>query len=185
VLPSSTVSSFHAELCWPHDDARPHVADLGSCNGTQLNGQKIQRAALPQESRLQFGSYAVLVEVLHCNDETPALLTDRDGDDLLCSPFDDRPPVAGLLSGEGEGLELLFDLERERRTGTLQVGLEHITFCIGKVLVGGPDDERALGLVAYAVSGTYYCFNPAFKLASHEATALYWPSSWFRHARPS
>ncbi len=185
VLSSTSVSSFHAELCWGQEEARPQLRDLGSRNGTRLNGEKIERAALPQSARLKFGTCVFLVEVYHCNDETPALLDDEEGDRFLNSPFDDREQIAGLLYNGGAGLDLLLDLERERRTGTLKIGRDSVTFCVGKVLIGGAADERALGLMAYAKSGTYYCFSPDFELKSHEATALYWPSSWFRDARRS
>ena len=56
------VSRHHAEVRW--DGKRAEVVDLGSTNGTKLEGERITRAALPDRCALHIGQARILFEVV-------------------------------------------------------------------------------------------------------------------------
>ncbi|MEY2900460.1 MAG: hypothetical protein RL247_626 [Actinomycetota bacterium] len=56
------VSRHHAEVRW--DGKRAEVVDLGSTNGTKLDGSRIKRAALPDKCALEVGQARILFEVV-------------------------------------------------------------------------------------------------------------------------
>ena len=56
------VSRHHAEVRW--DGKRAEVVDLGSTNGTKLDGERITRAALPDRCTLVIGQARILFEVV-------------------------------------------------------------------------------------------------------------------------
>lgn len=56
------VSRHHAEVRW--DGKRVEVVDLGSTNGTKLDGERITRAALPDRCTLVIGQARILFEVV-------------------------------------------------------------------------------------------------------------------------
>ena len=56
------VSRHHAEVRW--DGKRAEVVDLGSTNGTKLEGERITRAALPDRCALDIGQARILFEVV-------------------------------------------------------------------------------------------------------------------------
>ena len=56
------VSRHHAEVRW--DGKRAEVVDLGSTNGTKLDGERITRAALPDRCTLVMGQARILFEVV-------------------------------------------------------------------------------------------------------------------------
>lgn len=56
------VSRHHAEVRW--DGKRAEVVDLGSTNGTRLDGERVTRAALPDRCTLVMGQARILFEVV-------------------------------------------------------------------------------------------------------------------------
>jgi hypothetical protein len=55
-------SRHHAQVLW--DGARGELDDLGSTNGTILNGQRITKAALPPDSVIEIGRTRIVFRVL-------------------------------------------------------------------------------------------------------------------------
>lgn len=117
VLRHPTVSRFHARLSWPATAQRPAVTDLGSANGTLIDGVQVRTAPLPDLGVLGVGDVEVRVEL-----EDPALVAD-DGR-LTCRLVGDwlRADEQGVLDATSLGA-LLLELERRRRTGTLALTL--------------------------------------------------------------
>ena len=58
----SGISRRHLEIVW--DGRRAEARDLGSTNGSTLNGARLTRAALPNESMLQAGRTRMLFRVV-------------------------------------------------------------------------------------------------------------------------
>lgn len=113
-----TVSRRHARLDWTAF-ARPIVVDLGSANGTFLDGVRVLgRATLEERCALGVGNSLVMVELKH-----PALIP-SDRSPLLCRLAGDRwPELEGDLAGPAALQGLLLELAAARRTATLW--LEH------------------------------------------------------------
>lgn len=130
-----TVSRRHARLDWVAF-ARPVVVDLGSANGTFLDGVRVLgRATLDERCALGIGRSLVMIELKH-----PALIASDPGP-LLCRLAGDRwPEVEGELAGPAALQGLLLELAQTRRTATLwleQVGrnaLGRVTFAAGIVV---------------------------------------------------
>ena len=80
VLDDSSVSRYHAELCATERGWR--VRDLGSTNGTRLNGVRLGNGQWPLRAKdlLQFGEVAVAVESIEEKAE----------------PIDAAPPADGM-----------------------------------------------------------------------------------------
>lgn len=56
------VSRHHAEIHW--DGKKAEIIDLGSTNGTQVEGKKIDRAALPDACTLTIGQARILFQMV-------------------------------------------------------------------------------------------------------------------------
>lgn len=56
------ISRHHCEILW--DGKRAEVADLGSTNGTLLDGEPISRAALPDRCTITLGNTRIVCEVV-------------------------------------------------------------------------------------------------------------------------
>lgn len=61
-LDDSGTSRKHIEILW--DGERAQVTDLGSTNGTLLNGEPVKRAVLPPDSVIEIGRTHILFRVL-------------------------------------------------------------------------------------------------------------------------
>ena len=61
-LDDSGTSRKHIEVLW--DGERAQVTDLGSTNGTLLNGEPVSRAVLPPDSVIDIGRTRILFHVL-------------------------------------------------------------------------------------------------------------------------
>jgi len=57
ILNNLSVSRRHAKLCW--EGGKFFVEDLGSANGTTINGEKIQRQALAPGDRIGVGKFEI------------------------------------------------------------------------------------------------------------------------------
>jgi hypothetical protein len=58
----SSISRKHVEILW--DGKRAQVNDLGSTNGSELNGQKVAKAPLPTDSVISIGRTRIVFRVL-------------------------------------------------------------------------------------------------------------------------
>jgi len=61
-IPDAGTSRKHVEILW--DGERAMVRDLGSTNGTTLNGQKVREAALPPDSTISIGRTNIVFRVV-------------------------------------------------------------------------------------------------------------------------
>jgi len=61
-IPDAGTSRKHVEILW--DGERAMVRDLGSTNGTTLNGRKVSEAALPPDSRISIGRTDIVFRVV-------------------------------------------------------------------------------------------------------------------------
>lgn len=134
VLDDPTVSRFHARITWPRGACRPQLDDLGSANGTIVDGVVVRRS-VPLEERAIIGVGDVVVagELEH-----PSLIAD-DGK-LECRLFSEweASTEEGVLSSARTLRDLLLDLERAGRTGTLaleQAGATtRLTLAAGRIV---------------------------------------------------
>lgn len=128
VLEDSSVSRFHARVEWARRPGPPVVADLGSSNGTFVDGVRRARAPLSELSKLIVGD--VRVSLLRVD---PALI-DTGGTRVRL--FDERWSDSRGHLREAEGVHaLLFELERSRRTATFK--LEDDGFRVGVTFARG------------------------------------------------
>lgn len=63
-LKDATISSFHCELVVAKDETVT-VHDLGSTNGTFVNGNRIEKSPLPVQAALRVGSIELRLERIH------------------------------------------------------------------------------------------------------------------------
>ena len=61
-IPDAGTSRKHVEILW--DGERAMVRDLGSTNGTTLNGRKVSEAALPPDSTISIGRTTIVFRVV-------------------------------------------------------------------------------------------------------------------------
>ncbi|MGP3533536.1 FhaA domain-containing protein [Microbacterium sp. RD1] len=61
-IPDAGTSRKHVEILW--DGERAMVRDLGSTNGTQLNGRKVSEAPLPADSTVTIGRTNIVFRVV-------------------------------------------------------------------------------------------------------------------------
>jgi len=70
----SSISRRHVEILW--DGTRAQVNDLGSTNGSTLNGNRVDSAPLPPDSVIDIGRTRIVFQVLAestTSDELPNL----------------------------------------------------------------------------------------------------------------
>jgi len=108
VLPSQTASRNHARL-WADNDV-VHVQDLGSLNGTRVNGQPVQGSSTARPGdTIEFGS--VLLRVASDPDQvtatTPQLSDDRDVSQSIVLSRDDISDSHVGAAGSPSALRLL------------------------------------------------------------------------------
>ncbi|MCO5172291.1 MAG: FHA domain-containing protein [Planctomycetes bacterium] len=159
VIDAPSVSRFHARVSWAAGTRRPVVHDLGSLNGTHVDGQRVSRGEVGEWSTVRVGQVDVSVCLTH-----PALIP-AGAEDLACRLFDEwSPDERGHIDGPEAVQELLLALERSRRTVTLCLqgdGREPgwVTFARGGIVdvrAGGLRGVAALrDLVAHAPPGPY------------------------------
>ena len=151
VLDEEPVSRKHAKLLY--HGSQPELLDLGSTNGTFLNGKRVHRGFLTNSSRFQVGSSNFVVEAA-----TDVMIeSPPDGLASLLRKSKNRstpsPQQASAISGRLSELRLpslLQMIESDRATGTLvilhggQEGKPHIH----QGAVRHASLERASGLKA-------------------------------------
>ncbi|HEY2572563.1 MAG TPA: FHA domain-containing protein [Verrucomicrobiaceae bacterium] len=72
VLPSASVSAHHATIKRRADGY--YVQDLGTTNGTKLNGVEVEEAKLEEGDRLSFGDIPALVQIEVPPDHEPQVV---------------------------------------------------------------------------------------------------------------
>jgi hypothetical protein len=165
VFREAGVSRFHATVSWREGDPCPVVFDLGSQNGTRVDGAEVRRGVMPLRHGAIFtvGSVEILVQFKNC-DESALLLGTTD----LVALFTER---GTLIEGDfesGSDLGRVFQqLEAERRTGTLHVLPQSldagtVTLCQGRVMAVQWRDSRktrALQKLLELSSAGHYRFS--------------------------
>lgn len=157
VLDAPSVSRFHAQVVW--SDGAPLLEDLGSTNGTFLDGVRLAgRAPLEAGARLRAGEVPIVVE----GADAPALITDDDDAPELTLFADRDAEREGTFARNAHLLRLLLDLEDEQRTGTLELALgmtpASVTWCLGRVVTatcGGLGGLAAVDKILGASVGGY------------------------------
>ena len=151
VLDEEPVSRKHAKLLY--HGSQPELLDLGSTNGTFLNGKRVHRGFLTNSSRFQVGSSNFVVEAAtDVMIESPA-----NGLASLLRKSKNRstpsPQQASAISGRLSELRLpslLQMIESDRATGTLVIlhGGQEGKLHIHQGAVRHASLERASGLKA-------------------------------------
>ncbi|HEU4807744.1 MAG TPA: DUF3662 and FHA domain-containing protein [Homoserinimonas sp.] len=72
------ISRKHVEILW--DGSRAEVNDLGSTNGSELNGARITRAPLPTDSVISIGRTRIVFRVLAQSTPVDPTSTERGGE---------------------------------------------------------------------------------------------------------
>lgn len=113
-VPSGRVSRKHAEIGW--DGARAVLKDLGSQNGTQVNGKRIRgEYALKDGDEIEFGPFMCTFRA------GGAGAAEGEGEDLNALT---QPMMGDTMAGRLEQInlvELLQTLEFNGKSGTLEV----------------------------------------------------------------
>ena len=127
ILDEGPVSRTHAKVVY--QDYQPELHDLGSTNGTFLNGKRVHRAFLKHGDRFQVG--ANVFEVRLGLETTDVAAADAGSDShvrhlqlLLKTKKNNLPEQASAISGriaEIRLTSLLQIIESDRATGTLVV----------------------------------------------------------------
>ncbi len=89
-LKSSLVSRHHCRI--EHDDRGTWLADLGSANGTQVNGERVQTKRLAVGDRIQIGQVKIEVTALPSEGRSPGETQEV--------PVDREEPGLRTLSGD-------------------------------------------------------------------------------------
>ncbi|MFT4211139.1 MAG: DUF3662 and FHA domain-containing protein [Microbacterium sp.] len=79
-IPDAGTSRKHVEILW--DGERAMVRDLGSTNGTKLNGQKVSQAPLPPDATVTIGRTDIVFRIVAqaAADDTTRAFTVRDAE---------------------------------------------------------------------------------------------------------
>jgi hypothetical protein len=140
-----TVSRFHARITWTDGHARPMVEDLGSVNGTYVDGEAVRSAGLELRdgATLALGTVTLGLELIE--DRPPALLGDSA---VHCQLFSEvGTPITADFDGRDALRRVLLDVEARGRTGTLHVvrgDLSRVTFARGRIVDARSPSRRGL-----------------------------------------
>lgn len=125
-IPSSRVSRRHAQVVWK--GARPYLEDLGSQNGTLVNGAPVQSHRLRDGDEILVGPFLIGYAIARAGEEPDALDFMADSD--LKTEFTLVDAMSGRLE-EVTLFEVLQTLEFNKKTGTLEVSSSAGTARIG------------------------------------------------------
>jgi hypothetical protein len=136
-VPSQRVSRMHAEITWRN--GKPVLRDLGSQNGTLVNGRRVAEHPLRNGDEIEFGPFLCTFNA------SPGAEAEDDIDPNLLT----KPMVADAMAGRLDQIELgelLSTLEFNAKTGTLQVfgpgGDGQIVFRQGKPVFAKTADQE-------------------------------------------
>lgn len=168
VLVDDAVSRFHAVIEWDPDEDRPHVADSGSANGVEVDGELIEeKCHLPGGNQIIIGRFLIAVEVTGVDvDGAPGVAAPELNDsDSVVLYTEKREQISGRASSPEELHRVLLDLETRERTGTLTVRIgvvqARLTFCQGLIMTaqcGSTTGHEALR-EALTASSSIYSFS--------------------------
>jgi transcriptional regulator with GAF, ATPase, and Fis domain len=91
-LPDPRLSRAHASI--ELRDGQPLVRDLGSRNGTFVNGERVEQRTLSDEDVIRVADHVLVVQALHGDDVRRAV---------------EAPPALGSLVGDGRAMRALRD----------------------------------------------------------------------------
>lgn len=101
-LPSASVSSHHGAIRWREDGF--YVQDLGSRNGTRVNGAEIEESKLNDGDRIAFGD----VQAVYFHADAPPEVAPAPPPAPMVIPtptiqklVSEAPPVSGIPKGAG------------------------------------------------------------------------------------
>lgn len=146
VLADDTVSRFHAEIVWDPDEDRPHIVDVESANGVEVDGDPIDvQTHLTGGNQVTIGKFTLVIEVITLSELNKresathdVVIPDLNDSDSVVLYTEKKDQVTGRASTPAELHRVLLDLETTERTGTLQLRagplLTKITFCQGLVM---------------------------------------------------
>ncbi|MBI5723890.1 MAG: FHA domain-containing protein [Planctomycetes bacterium] len=98
---SKSISRYHCEIALEEDN-RIKLKDLGSSNGTFLNGRKIREAWMKAGDKLTLGPFTLILQV---NGMPRAILASSVG--LAIAKDDTSGPVGGKFSDTISGIEAI------------------------------------------------------------------------------
>ena len=127
VFPDRSISRQHAVLDWPEGAARATVRDLGSANGTEVDGHRIpphEPVALTHRCSVRFGELEFEVLLLTKRSEEPARRATVSGR-FVRLVSNGRKALSGVVRGWDDLQDFLLKLESIAATGTLTVRLPH------------------------------------------------------------
>ena len=172
ILDEGPVSRAHAKVVY--HDYQPELHDLGSTNGTFLNGKRVQRAFLKKGDLVQVGANVFEVRLgLENTDAVADAASDTGVRNLqsLLKKNKDKPPqqtsaISGRLS-EIRMASLLQIIESDRATGTLVVrqggreGTLHIhQGVVSHATLGRASGTKALYRLMALDEGTFELYIP-------------------------
>ena len=173
VLRNPTVSRFHVELVWPAGSATPLLRDVSSHNGTVIDGRRVvsgRDEPLRHGTRVVLGTVELVVSLRGVGAES-ALTVREEADDTIKLCFDCGPNLIGWLGGRQSIWEVLELLERERRTGILELMLPDVkgslTFGRGRIMyasAGSSEGMAAVERVLRSEPDTYFRFSREFEV---------------------
>jgi pSer/pThr/pTyr-binding forkhead associated (FHA) protein len=97
-LRSPNVSAIHGELIF--EDGCWIVHDLGSTNGTKVNGVRVQRKTLFPGDTVSFAKHSYTIEYVPASEQRLQEVLEEEEEDVLSLPLLER---AGLVHGGGDG----------------------------------------------------------------------------------
>lgn len=115
-VPSNRVSRRHSEIYWKDD--RPWIKDLGSQNGTLVNGKRIQEHKLADNDEVSVGPFLCTYRHMAGAGSVGRTSPEQDNNALT------QPMLADAMAGRLDLVnlfELLQTLEFNQKTGTLEV----------------------------------------------------------------
>lgn len=152
VLDDPTVSRFHARVRWPVGRRAPLVEDLGSANGTVVDGVRARGpVTLDERAAIRVGDVLLEAEL-----DDPALIAEDST--LVCRLYSDvgEDGLDGPLDEHRTLADLLLDLERTRCTGTLRLRAEDggatLTFAGGRVVDAAASVHAGMPALRHALT---------------------------------
>jgi hypothetical protein len=115
-IPSARISRKHAEIFWR--DGKPHVKDLGSQNGTQVNGKRVTEHLLADNDEVTIGPFLVTYRCMGGAGSVGKMAQGPDKNALT------QPMLADAMAGRLDQMgmfELLQTLEFNKKSGTLEL----------------------------------------------------------------
>lgn len=148
VVLNPSVSRFHARVSWAPDARRPVVHDLGSANGTFVDGRAVREpTSLGDGSVLAIGDVTLVAELDENVD--PSLIESQEGAVGVRLYDEHGPERSGVVSTREALVALLMDLELDRRTGTLFLERgprrARVTFARGRIAHAATDARTGPG----------------------------------------